>query len=63
MHRIQPKWLSPSREKAAFPLDWIRNDKYFPPVAKIDDAFGDRNLCPCLPVSDYEGPAVNVDQM
>ncbi len=52
-----------SREKAAFPLDWIRNDKYFPPVAKIDDAFGDRNLCPCLPVSDYEGPAVNVDQM
>jgi glycine dehydrogenase len=52
-----------SREKAAFPLDWVRVDKYFPPVAKIDDAFGDRNLCPCLPVSDYEGPTVEVKKM
>jgi glycine dehydrogenase len=52
-----------SREKAAFPLDWVRVDKYFPPVAKIDDAFGDRNLCPCLPVSDYEGPTVEVEEM
>ncbi len=52
-----------SREKAAFPLDWVHNNKYFPPVAKIDDAFGDRNLCPCLPVSDYEGPIVNVNEM
>ena len=49
-----------SREKAAFPLEWVREDKYFPPIAKIDDAFGDRNLCPCLPVSDYEGPVVEV---
>ena len=49
-----------SREKAAFPLEWVRVDKYFPPVAKIDDAWGDRNLCPCLPVSDYEGPVVDV---
>ncbi len=49
-----------SREKAAFPLEWVRVDKYFPPVAKIDDAWGDRNLCPCLPVSEYEGPVVDV---
>ncbi len=49
-----------SREKAAFPLEWVRIDKYFPPVAKIDDAYGDRNLCPCLPVSEYEGPKVEV---
>jgi glycine dehydrogenase len=52
-----------SREKAAFPLEWVREDKYFPPVAKIDDAFGDRNLCPCLPVSEYEGPVVEVGEM
>ena len=52
-----------SREKAAFPLQWVRDDKYFPPIGKIDDAFGDRNLCPCLPVSDYEGPVVKVDEM
>ncbi len=49
-----------SREKAAFPLEWVRVDKYFPPVAKIDDAWGDRNLCPCLPVSDYNGPEIKV---
>ena len=52
-----------SREKAAFPLDWVRKDKYFTPVAKVDDAFGDRNLCPCLPVSEYEGPVVKVREM
>ncbi len=52
-----------SREKAAFPVAWVRHDKYFPPVAKIDDAFGDRNLCPCLPVSDYEGPVVDVNPL
>ncbi len=51
------------REKAVFPLDWVREDKYFPPVGKIDDAFGDRNLCPCLPVSDYEGPVVHVKEI
>ncbi len=48
-----------AREKAAFPLEWVRSNKYFPPVAKIDDAFGDRNLCTCLPLEDYEGPVVN----
>jgi len=52
-----------SREKAAFPLDWVREDKYFAPVAKVDDAFGDRNLCACLPVSEYEGPVVKVGEM
>jgi glycine dehydrogenase len=52
-----------SREKAAFPLDWVREDKYFTPVAKVDDTFGDRNLCPCLPVSEYEKPVVKVGEM
>ncbi len=52
-----------SREKAIFPLDWIRNDKYFPPIGKIDDTFGDRNLCPCLPVSEYEGQVVKTGEL
>lgn len=46
------------REKAAFPLEWVRTNKYFPPVAKIDDAYGDRNLCACLPVAEYDEPVV-----
>ena len=51
-----------SREKAAYPLPWVRDNKYFPPVGKIDDAFGDRNLCACLPVSDYEEPVIDVKE-
>ncbi|MGB4205324.1 MAG: aminomethyl-transferring glycine dehydrogenase [Bacteroidales bacterium] len=33
-----------SREKAAFPAPYLKNDKYWPSVTRIDDAFGDRNL-------------------
>jgi len=50
-----------SREKAAYPLHWVRDSKYFTPVAKIDDAYGDRNLCACLPIEDYEGDKVKVE--
>ena len=36
------------REQAAFPLDWIRENKYWVPVGRVDDAYGDRNLiCSC----------------
>ena len=52
-----------SREKAAFPLEWVRENKYFAPIAKIDDAYGDRNLCPCLPVSDYIEPKVKISEL
>lgn len=48
------------REKAAFPLEWVRDNKYFTPVGKIDDAYGDRNLCSCLPTEAYLGPQVEV---
>jgi glycine dehydrogenase len=51
-----------SREKAAFPLDWVRDNKYFSPVAKIDDAFGDRNLCTCLPMEEYVEPVIEIKQ-
>ena len=37
-----------SPEQAAYPLDWIRNWKYFPPVSRIDQVFGDRNLATTL---------------
>jgi len=43
-----------SREEAAFPLPWVKDTKYFTPVGKIDDAYGDRNLCACLPMEEYE---------
>ncbi|MBN2615257.1 MAG: aminomethyl-transferring glycine dehydrogenase [Bacteroidales bacterium] len=52
-----------SREKAAYPLDWVRESKYFTPVGKIDDAFGDRNLCSCLPIEAYDNPVMEFNQM
>jgi glycine cleavage system P protein (glycine dehydrogenase) len=43
-----------SRDLAAFPLDSLRTDKYWPPVSRVDNAYGDRNvMCSCPPVSDY----------
>lgn len=48
------KWdRSYSRSKAAYPLPWLREKKFWPSVARIDDAFGDMNLfCTCPPVED-----------
>ncbi len=44
-----------SREKAVFPADWCRENKFWPPVNRIDDAYGDRHLvCSCVPVEEYE---------
>ncbi len=40
------EWSHPyTREEATFPLDWVRESKFFPYVSKIDNGFGDRNLC------------------
>jgi glycine dehydrogenase len=52
---ISDAWSRPySREKAAYPLHWIRNNKFWPTVSRIDDAFGDRNLvCTCEPIESY----------
>ncbi|MFT3737896.1 MAG: aminomethyl-transferring glycine dehydrogenase [Breznakibacter sp.] len=42
------------REKAAFPLEWIRENKFWLTVGRIDDAYGDRNLvCTCPPTEAY----------
>jgi glycine dehydrogenase len=44
-----------SREQAAFPLQWLRENKFWPYVARVDNGYGDRNLiCTCAPISDYE---------
>jgi glycine dehydrogenase len=44
-----------TREEAAYPLPWVKTrGKYWPPVGRVDNAFGDRNLvCTCEPTSDY----------
>lgn len=49
------KWELPySREKAAFPLDYLKSSKYWAPVRRVDNAFGDRNLvCACTPIEAY----------
>jgi len=42
------------RQKAAFPLKWIAENKFWPGVGRIDDGYGDRNLvCTCDPVDSY----------
>jgi glycine dehydrogenase len=43
-----------SREKAAFPLPWVMDNKFWPSVSRINDAYGDRNLvCSCDPIEAY----------
>ena len=47
-----------SREEAAFPVDSLRKGKYWPPVGRIDQVHGDRNLiCACPPLEDYQNAA------
>jgi len=52
---ISSEWNFPyTREQAAFPMKSDLVDKYFPPVTRIDDAYGDRNLvCTCAPIEEY----------
>jgi glycine dehydrogenase len=48
-------WDRPySREQAAFPVQWVKEHKFWPYVGRIDEAFGDRNLiCTCPPMESY----------
>ncbi len=50
------EWGHPySREQAVFPVASLRAAKYFPPVGRIDNVYGDRHLvCACVPISAYE---------
>ncbi|GAA3616681.1 aminomethyl-transferring glycine dehydrogenase [Flavivirga amylovorans] len=49
------EWYFPySRETAAFPLEYVRDNKFWPSVRRVDDAYGDRNLiCSCIPIEAY----------
>jgi glycine dehydrogenase len=43
-----------SREKAAYPLEYLQENKFWPGVRRVDDAYGDRNLvCSCAPIEAY----------
>ncbi len=56
MHMVtSDTWDFPySREKAAFPLPYISDNKFWPSVRRVDDAYGDRNLiCTCAPIEAY----------
>ncbi|MFQ6601482.1 aminomethyl-transferring glycine dehydrogenase [Flavobacterium sp. C3NV] len=48
-------WAFPyTREKAAYPLEYIAENKFWPSVRRVDDAYGDRNLiCSCAPIEAY----------
>lgn len=43
-----------SREQAAFPLEYVKENKFWPSVRRVNDAYGDRNLiCTCAPIEAY----------
>ncbi|MFI3298966.1 MAG: aminomethyl-transferring glycine dehydrogenase [Rikenellaceae bacterium] len=54
--RCDSEWAhSYSRSQAAFPLEWVAENKFFPYVSKIDNGFGDRNLvCTCATIESYK---------
>lgn len=49
------EWSRPySRQKAAYPLPFVKEAKFWPSVSRVDNAYGDRNLvCSCLPIEEY----------
>ncbi len=52
---ISDKWDRPyPREQAVYPAAWLRTHKYWPPIGRIDNVYGDRNLfCTCAPLDSY----------
>lgn len=52
-------WNRPySVEQAVFPVERLREDKFWPAVSRVDDAYGDRHLvCSCIPIHEYETEA------
>jgi len=53
---IVGEWTHPySREQAVYPLETLIDAKYWPPVGRVDNVFGDRNLiCACPSIADYQ---------
>jgi glycine dehydrogenase len=54
-HALADEWKHPySREKAVFPLAWVKAGKFWPSVGRLNNAFGDKNLvCACPPIESY----------
>lgn len=52
---VSDNWEFPySREKAVYPAPYVKANKFWPTVRRIDSAYGDRNLvCSCIPIEDY----------
>ena len=52
---LEGDWTRPyTKEEAFFPLPVIREDKFWPPVGRVDNVYGDRNLvCDCLPIQAF----------
>ena len=52
---VNDEWnFTYSRQKAVYPLKWIKDNKFWPSVRRVNDAYGDRNfICSCAPISDY----------
>ena len=51
----QEKWVHPYSRQIALANLSEKTNKYFPPVSRIDNVYGDRNLfCVCPPIEDYE---------
>ncbi|MDZ7763548.1 MAG: hypothetical protein U5K00_03860 [Melioribacteraceae bacterium] len=57
---IADDWThSYSREKAGYPSVWVRDNKFWTSVGRVDNAYGDRNLvCTCPPLEEYEQEVV-----
>jgi glycine dehydrogenase len=53
---VADEWPHPySRELAAYPVSRLRFNKFWPPVGRVDNVYGDRHLfCSCVPISEYE---------
>lgn len=48
-----------SREKAAYPLPYIKANKFWPPISRVNNTYGDRNLyCSCIPIETYQEEAI-----
>lgn len=54
------EWNHPyTRERAAYPAPWSRNNKFWPAVSRVDNVHGDRNLvCSCAPLEAYQQEVV-----
>jgi glycine dehydrogenase len=52
-----------ARELAVFPLESLKRQKYWPPVARVDNVYGDKHVfCSCVPIAQYD-TAVQVEPM